>query len=337
MGKMINFAIFGAGFIGKVHANNLHLHPRINLRYVYDVNQAAANDLHEKLGVQVAASPDEIWRASDVDAVLIASSTNTHADLLSAAIDAGKPAFCEKPIDLDMARVQAVARQAKGKNLPITIGFSRRFDADYSELQARFRKGEIGKLEMLHLTTRGPKPPPISYVKVSGGQFRDQTIHFFDMASWIAGEAPIEVYAAGACLVDPEVGKAGDIDTSMVTLKFPSGALGHIDSSRRAAYGYDERVEAFGAEGMLEAARKHVSDVVKYGKGMVETASMHPGWFERIEASFATMLDGFVRLLEGEAVTLPTLWDGLRAQQIADAAVQSLQTNQPVKIDYWMP
>ena len=334
---MINFAIFGAGFIGKVHANNLYKHPRVNLRYVYDVNQAAANKFNEQFGAQPAASPEAIWSASDVDAVLIASSTNTHADLLSAAIDAGKPAFCEKPIDLDMARVQEVARKAKGKTLPIAIGFSRRFDADYSQMQARFRQGEIGKLEMLHLTTRGPQPPPIAYVRVSGGQFRDQTIHFFDLASWIANELPTEVYAAGACLVDAAIGEAGDIDTSMVTLKMPGGALCHIDSSRRAAYGYDERIEVFGSNGMLEARRKQVSDVVKYGPGLVETASLHPGWFERIEASFAVIIDAFVRLLEGEDVTLPTLWDGLRAQQITDAALESWKTNRPVAVDYWMP
>jgi myo-inositol 2-dehydrogenase/D-chiro-inositol 1-dehydrogenase len=194
---MVNFAIFGAGFIGQVHANNIYNHPRAALRYVYDVNHEAAAKFNERFGAQVVTSPDAIWNAPDIEAVLIASSTNTHADLLNAAIDAGKPVFCEKPIDLDIERVNDVARKAKGKDLLIVLGFSRRFDADYSELQARFRHGEIGKLEMLHLTSRGPTPPPISYVKVSGGQLRDQTIHFFDLAAWIANELPTEVYAAG--------------------------------------------------------------------------------------------------------------------------------------------
>ncbi len=216
---MINFAIFGAGFIGKVHANNIHNHPRATLRYVYDVNPEAAAKFNAQFGAEVVASPDVIWTAHDVDAVLIASSTNTHADLLNAALDAGKPVFCEKPIDLDIERVKNVARKAKGKDIPIAIGFSRRFDADYGELQARFHQGEIGKLEMLHLTSRGPTPPPISYVKVSGSQLRGQTIHFFDLAAWIAGDLPTEVYTAGACLVDPAIGEAGDIDTSMLTLK----------------------------------------------------------------------------------------------------------------------
>jgi myo-inositol 2-dehydrogenase / D-chiro-inositol 1-dehydrogenase len=334
---MINFAIFGAGFIGNVHATNIYNHPRAKLGYVYDVNPEAAAQFKERFGARVASSPEDVWRASDVDAVLIASSTNTHSDLLSAAIDAGKPIFCEKPIDLDIERVKRVAKLAKGKSVPIAIGFSRRFDADNRELQKRFQDGEIGKLEMLHLTSRGPTPPPISYIKVSGGQLRDQTIHFFDLAAWIANELPIEVYTAGACLVDPAIGEAGDIDTSMLTLKMPSGALCHIDNSRRAAYGYDERIEVFGSGGMLEAGRKQLSVVRKYVKGMVETASMHPGWFERIEISFQTFLDTFIRSLEGENVTFPTLWDGLRAQQMAEAAFKSLQTNQPVKIDYWMP
>lgn len=334
---MIKFAIFGAGFIGKVHARNIHNHPGATLGYVYDVNTDAAMYFNEHYGAQVVSSPAEIWEKSDVDAVVIASSTNTHADLLSDAINAGKPTFCEKPIDLNIDRVKEVATLLKGKDVPIFLGFSRRFDADYAEVQQRFRAGEIGNLEMMHLTTRGPVPPPISYVKVSGGQLRDQTIHFFDMAAWIADEQPVEVYTAGACLVDPAIGEAGDIDTSMVTLKMPGGALIHIDSSRRAAYGYDERIELFGADGMLEAGRKHLSDVRKYGSNTVEIANMHAGWFERIETSFATYLDKIIRNLEGEALDLPTFWDGLRAQQIAEAAFESLQTNQPVKVDYWTP
>jgi len=334
---MIRFAIFGAGFIGQVHALNIHNHPRATLTHIYDVNPEAAQRLSERTGAQVAADPQAIWQNAAVDAVVIASSTNTHADLLSAAIQAGKPTFCEKPIDLDMARVQAVARLLKNQDVPIFLGFSRRFDADHAEIHQRFHNGEIGPLEMMHLTTRGPVPPPLDYVKISGGQLRDQTIHFFDMAAWLSGELPVEVYAAGACLVDPAIGQAGDIDTSMVMLRLPSGALVHIDSSRRAAYGYDERVELFGADGMLESARKHISDVRRYGRETVQVASLHPGWFERIETSFQTIIDGVIRRLDGEPIALPTFWDGLRAQQMAEAAVQSLKTNQPVTIDYWQP
>ncbi len=333
----MRFGVFGAGFIGKVHAANIASHPRAALAYIYDVNADAARSLQSQLGGKVAQSPEEIFGASDVDALLIASSTNTHADLLSAAIDAGKPVICEKPIDLDIERVKDVARKAKGKNLPIVLGFSRRFDADYAELQQRVRAGEIGQIEILHLVARGPTTPPISYVKVSGGQYRDQTIHYFDLASWIAGELPVEVYAVGAAMADPEIGEVGDVDTSLLTLKLPSGAMVSIDNTRRSAYGYDERIEAFGSDGMIEAGRKYTSNVVRFGSDGIRTPALYAGWFERIEPSFKTFLDAFIRAQDGEALTLPTLWDGLRAQQAAEAATESRKTNRPVKIDYWEP
>ncbi|HET6822868.1 MAG TPA: Gfo/Idh/MocA family oxidoreductase, partial [Anaerolineales bacterium] len=238
----IKFALFGAGFIGKIHGANITRHPQAELAYIYDVNTEAAEQLAVQLGAKVSASPEEIW-TSDADAVLIASSTNTHADLLNGAIDAGKSIYCEKPIDLDMNRVKAVVQQAQKTDLPILVGFSRRFDSNHLGIREALQNGEIGKLEMMHITARDPKPPLLSYVKVSGGQFRDQTIHFFDMLRWLASEDPVEVYAVGGALVDPAIGEAGDVDTSMLILKFASGALCHINCSRRADYGYDERVE----------------------------------------------------------------------------------------------
>jgi myo-inositol 2-dehydrogenase/D-chiro-inositol 1-dehydrogenase len=334
---MIRFALFGAGFIGTAHANNIAAHPRATLQYVYDVNANAAEQLAARLGAAVAASPAEIWAAPDVDAVLIASSTNTHADLLSGAIQAGKAAYCEKPIDLDMGRVKAVVQEAHRSELPIFIGFSRRYDPNHLGVYEAVRNGDIGAIELMHLTSRGPKPPPVSYVKVSGGQFRDQTIHFFDLACWIAGEAPVEVYAAGAALVDPAIGAAGDIDTSMLILKMPGGALCHIDNSRRAAYGYDERIEVFGSEGMVQSERKRRRDVTLYTGVKAISDGLHPGWFERLEPSFAVALDAFIAQLEGRPAVYPSLLDGLRAQQIAEAAVESLRANQPVKIAYWQP
>src|SRR3989440_4494235 len=253
---MTEFALFGAGFIGKVHANNIAAHPRTELRYIYDINTEAAEQLASRLGAKVASSPEEIWAADDVDAVLIASSTNTHADLLSRAIQAHKPAYCEKPIDLNMDRVKAVVQEAYHANVPIMIGFSRRFDSNHLGVREAIQNGTIGKVEMMDLTTRAQEPPPISYVKVSGGQFRDQTIHHFDLACWLAGEAPVEVYATGAALIDPAIGEAGGVDTSMLIMKMPSGALCHLDSSRRTAYGYDECIEGFGSAGMVQSRRK---------------------------------------------------------------------------------
>src|SRR2546425_5415550 len=235
---MTKFALFGAGFIGRVHANNIAAHPRAELRYIYDINTEAAGQLASRLGAKVASSSEEIWAANDVDAVLIASSTNTHADLLSRAIQAHKPAYCEKPIDLNMDRVKAVVQEAYHTNTPIMIGFSRRFDANHLGVREAIQNGMIGKVEMMHLTSRAQEPPPISYVKVSGGQLRDQTIHFFDLACWLADEAPVEVYATGAALIDPAIGEAGGVDTSMAIFKNTGGALCHIDSSHRHPDGH---------------------------------------------------------------------------------------------------
>ena len=334
---MIRFAVFGAGFIGTVHANNIARHPRAELGYVYDVNGAAAREVAARLGARAAASAEEIWAADDVDAVLIASSTNTHADLLSAAIKHGKPVYCEKPVDLDIERVKAVAREAQATPVPIMIGFSRRYDPNHVGVREAVQNGAIGQIELMHLTARGPKPPPISYINVSGGQFRDQTIHFFDLLCWIAGEAPVEVYATGAALIDPAIGAAGDIDTSMLILTLPNGALCHIDNSRRAAYGYDERVEVFGSAGMVQSELKRRREVSLYIGAQRVSDGVHLGWFERIEPSFTLALDGFIAAVEGTVTAYPTLADGLRAQMIAEAAVESLRAHQPVKIDYWQP
>jgi myo-inositol 2-dehydrogenase/D-chiro-inositol 1-dehydrogenase len=334
---MVKFALFGAGFIGKIHASNIAAHPRATLQYVYDINTEAAEQLASRLGAQVASTPEDIWATNDVDAVLIASSTNTHAALLSDAIKSHKPVYCEKPIDLNIERVKAVVQEASRTSLPIMIGFSRRFDYNHRGVREAIQRGEIGNVEMLHLTSRGPQPPPISYVKVSGGQFRDQTIHFFDLAYWLTDEAPVEVYAAGAVLIDRAIGEAGDIDTSMLILRMPGGALCHIDNSRRCAYGYDERIEVFGSEGMVQSRRKPTREVSLYTGTKVIAEGLHPGWFERLEPSFALALDTFISVLEGKDVPYPSLIDGLRAQTIAEAAVESLHTRRPVKISYWQP
>jgi len=333
---MIKFAQFGAGFIGKIHGANIAKHPRAELTYVYDVFPAASEQLAAQLGTKVTSSPEEIWE-SDVDAVLIASSTNTHADLLSNAIKAGKPVYCEKPVDLDIERVKAVVQQAQQTDLPILVGFSRRFDANHLRIHQAFQNGEIGKLEMMHITARDPKPPALAYIKTSGGQYRDQTIHFFDMLRWLAREDPVEVYATGAALVDPAIAEAGDVDTSMLILKFPSGALCHINCSRRADYGYDERVELFGSKGMAVSRRKPRREVSFYKGESVISDGMYPGWFERMEPTFYQALDTFIKAVEGETTEYPNLIDGLKAQMIAEAAVESLKTNQPVKIAYWLP
>jgi myo-inositol 2-dehydrogenase/D-chiro-inositol 1-dehydrogenase len=335
---MIRFALFGAGFIGQVHGANIAACPRTKLQYVYDVNVEAANKLAGRFGATVAGSVEEVFAADDVDAVLIASSTNTHADLLSAAIKARKPVYCEKPIDMNLERVKAVVQEAHDNPVPIMIGFSRRFDPNHRALRQAVQAGEVGVIEMIQMACRSSAPPPLAYIKVSGGQFRDQTIHMFDLLCWIAGQAPVEVYATGSSMMDPEITAAGDVDTSMLILKFADGALCHIDNSRHTGYGYDERIEVFGAQGLVESRRKPTREVAVYKGSKVIEEGMFAGWFERMEPSFMLAIDAFAASLEGaEGIDYPTLQDGLRAQMIAEAAVASLKANQPVKIDYWQP
>ena len=334
---MIRFALFGAGFIGQVHGANIAKNPRTRLQYVYDVNSSAAEKLATSCNATVAQSVDEIWAANDVDAVLIASSTNTHADLLSGAIRAGKPVYCEKPIDMNLERVKAVVQQAHHAPQPIMMGFSRRFDPNHRALRQAVQAGQVGVVEMIHMVCRSSTPPPISYIKVSGGQFRDQTIHMFDLLCWIAGQAPTEVYAVGSSMMDPAIAGAGDVDTSMLILKFADGALCHIDNSRHTGYGYDERIEVFGDKGLVESRRKPVREVALYTGNKVIEDGMFAGWFERMEPSFMLAIDAFAAALTGEHADYPTLLDGLRAQMIAEAAVESLHKNQPVKIGYWQP
>jgi len=217
------------------------------------------------------------------------------------------------------------------------VGFSRRFDPNHLGIREALQKGELGKLEMMHITARDPKPPALAYIKGSGGQYRDQTIHFFDMLRWLANEDPVEVFATGAALVDSAIGEAGDVDTSMLILKFPSGALCHINCSRRTNYGYDERVELFGSKGMAVSRRKPRGQVTIYKGDSIISEGLHPGWFERMEPTFYQALDAFIKAVQGEATEYPTLMDGLKAQMIAEAAYESLKTNKPVQIAYWQP
>ena len=330
---MINFALFGVGFIGSVHLKCITNNPKARLTWVYDVNLQAAEKAAASAGAKVAESPEQALQAADVDAALIASSTNTHADLLTASAKSGKAVLCEKPIDLDLARVRACVAEVEPTGVPIGLGFNRRFDPNHREIYELIRDGKIGKVEMAIFTNRGPAPPPISYVKVSGGQMRDQTVHFFDLARFILGQEPVEVYAAGACLVDPAIGEAGDIDTSMVTLRMKSGALCLIDSSRRTSYGYDERIEVFGSEGLAESERQRPRGVSCYKGDKIVQDGLHPGWFERMEATYGLSLDAFVTALEEGETPSPGLADGLRAQVLAEAAVKSLRENRPVRVE----
>ncbi len=330
---MKRFALIGAGFIGAVHARNMAAHPGVSLDLVADVDEARAHAIAERHGAK-SASVDAVFDAA-VDAVLIASSTSTHAGFMERAAASGKAIFCEKPIDLDAGRARKACAAVEAAGVPFMIGFNRRFDPSHRAVRQAITDGEVGRVEIVQLTSRGPAAPPIGYVKASGGQMRDQAIHFFDLLRWLAQDEPVQVYALGAVLVDPAIGEAGDVDTSLVVMRMQSGALCQIDCSRRTAYGYDERVEVFGSTGAAESRRqRHRSMSLYKGKKVIEDG-LHANWFERVEATYGAALDAFVRHLDGgePAGDLPSLDDGLKAQIIADAATLSLQIGQPVKVD----
>ena len=328
---MIRFALFGAGRAGGIHAGNISRHPRAELVFVCDIDRPSAERLAERYGARTALDPAAIWAVDSIDAVLIASSTNTHVDLLREAMHAGKAAYCEKPIDLDISRVRAVVDEAARIDVPVAVGFRRRCLPEYQEIRRRIRDGEIGRIEAIHLVSRDYRPPSPEYIEVSGGFLRDKTIHYFDLVGWLTGERPTEVYAAGSCLVDPQIGKAGDIDTAMVLLRMPSGALCHIDNGRRAVYGFDERIEVFGQQGMLQSRPPSLSHVARFGASGIQY-ERYPDLYG--EASFAALLDSFVTALESGQPVEPSLTDGLQAQLIAEAAVESLRRNRPVTIAY---
>ena len=331
---MPRFALLGAGFIGTVHAVNLAAHPGVEFALVFDVDRSRARAVADAYG---AVATDDIGAAFDpdaVDAVLVASSTDTHAEHLRRAADAGVAVFCEKPIDLDLERARATVAYVEERGVTAMVDFNRRFDRDYAALRRAVGEGEVGKVELLQLSSRGPTLPPLSYLAVSGGQMRDQTVHFFDLARWISGLEPVEVFAAGAALADPRIAEIGDVDTSVVTLRLAGGALVQIDSARRTAYGYDERIEVFGSQGMIEARRQRAGSVSRYVGSRVLEDGMHPGWFERVQPTYAAALDALVSSLAAGDAPSPSLQDGLRAQAAAEAATRSLSTGRWEPVAY---
>ena len=327
---MLKFALFGAGRIGAVHASNLASSGATQLLYVVDVNAAAATALAAKHGARVTDVASALADPA-VDAVLIASSTDTHADLAIAAAKAGKAIFCEKPIDLSLRKVDACLAAVRKAKVPMLVGFNRRFDPNFAAVKERIRAGAIGNVEQVIISSRDPGLPPIAYPKVSGGQFRDMTIHDFDMARWLLGEEPVEVYAIGSCLVDPAVAKVGDTDSVMVLLKTASGKLCHINNSRRATYGYDQRIEVHGAKGRLLAGNRVATTVELADASAVTTEKPVYFFLERYADAYRAELAAFV-----EAVTTNTPMpvgaeDGRQAIVLAEAAVKSLRTGRPVK------
>ena len=329
---MLRIGLIGTGFIGSVHAANIARHPGTTLTAIHDVALDRARAVADKTGARVVENVQELFDSGEIDAVFITSTTNTHVDYLKRSARAGKAVYCEKPIGLDYQEAAEAVTILEKSGIPAMIGFNRRFDPNHVELQAEVAAGAVGQIEIIQMTSRGPKPPPLEYVVVSGGQMRDQAIHFFDLLRWISNDEVAEVHAYGAALVDPRIGEAGDVDTAVVSLRMKSGAFCQLDCSRRTAYGYDERIEVFGSKGLIESRRQRTRGVSRYVGDKVIEDGLHPGWFERIEQSYYEALNAFVEsITKGRTVPLPN--DGLKAQLIADKATESLKTGRPVKVE----
>ena len=328
---MLKVGLLGAGRIGQVHAAVVAAHEGSKLAAVSDVYAPAAEELAAKYHAQVKNS-DEIIADDAINAVLIATSTDTHSDLIEAATQAGKAVMCEKPVDLSLERARACLKAVSATGRPVMIGFNRRFDPSFAAIRDSLAAGQIGKAELLSVTSFDPAPPPVEYIKVSGGMFRDMMIHDFDMTNFIMGETPVSISASGACLVDPEIGRAGDIDTAVVTLSYADGKLAVIKNSRRAAYGYDQRLELLGADGLLQAQNMLENTVVKStGQGVI---SAKPTYFfiERYMPAYKAEWAAFVAAVqEGDDMPV-SLQDGVQALAMAEAAQRSFDSSRPVRL-----
>lgn len=330
----IKLGLIGAGRIGKVHAQVIaHAIPEAELVAVADYVEDAAAALARTYNVPfVSADHRDVIHHDEVEAVVIASSTDTHAPFIIEAARAGKPIFCEKPIAADLAAIDEALQAVEEADVKLQIGFNRRFDPSFQRIKQAIEDGTIGTPHLLHIISRDPAPPPIEYVKVSGGMFFDMTIHDFDMARFLFGEVE-EISAAGAVLVDEAIGEAGDIDTALITLKFVSGAIGSIDNSRRAVYGYDQRVEVFGSKGRAANDNLYPDAVTLSDAASVRRASLPLNFFlERYMDSYEREMRAFVRAVAQDEPVPVNGHDGRVPVVMALAARMSYEQNRPVKL-----
>lgn len=328
---MLKVGLLGAGRIAGVHATAITTNPKSELVAVSDFYPEAAQKLAAQYGTQ-ARTTEEIIADPGIDAVLIATSTDTHSDLMEAATSAGKAVLCEKPVDLSLERARACQTAVAGTGKPVMIGFNRRFDPNFGALKSALDAGEIGKAELLSITSFDPAPPPVAYIKVSGGIFRDMMIHDFDMANFIMGEAPVLVTATASSIVDPEIGNAGDFDTAVVTMTYSDGRIAVIKNSRRAVYGYDQRVELLGSEGLLQAQNMLENTLVKSTTEGVTGAKPTYFFLERYMPAYAAEWGAFVDAITEGAALPVTLDDGVAALAMAEAATRSAKSGAPVKL-----
>lgn len=335
MSDKITVGVIGAGRIGKIHISNIvYYMPEARVKTVADANLTPEIEAWAKgLGIpHVTKNAEEMLRDPEISVVLICSSTDTHADYIIKAAHAGKHIFCEKPVDLTIAKVKAALAAVKEAGVRLQIGFNRRFDHNFAHIRELAKSGALGQVQLVKITSRDPAPPPPAYVKVSGGIFLDMTIHDFDMARFQAGSEVEEVFAAGAVLVDPEIGKAGDVDTAIITLKFANGALGVIDNSRKAVYGYDQRVEVFGSGGCAATENDTPSQVRLSDVNGVHGDKPLYFFLERYRDAFIAEMKAFFEAIKTGSETPVTGNDGLMNLAIGLAAKKSLAEHRPVKV-----
>ncbi|MHA1157437.1 MAG: inositol 2-dehydrogenase [Alphaproteobacteria bacterium] len=332
---MINMAVLGCGRIGRMHAANIERHDRLHLAAVFDIHQPSATEVAEAHGTTVAASIDAIMADSALDGILIASSTDTHADLIEAGAAAGKAIFCEKPIDLSIERVNRCAEAIAGYDVPIQIGFNRRFDPGHRRARDNMRAGDIGDLHQVIITSRDPEIPPRSYLEVAGGLMRDMTIHDFDLARFMLDDEPVEVFAVADALADKELGGAiNEVDSAMIIMRTADGKMCHINNSRAAVYGYDQRVELMGNNGMLLSDNRKPHELRRYGAQTVEAADPYLFFFiERYHEAFMAELDAFADAVSTGKPCEVGFEDGRKALRLAEAAYLSKAERRIVRIE----
>ncbi len=335
---MTNVALFGAGRIGRIHGHNIAALPGVTLKYVCDPVADNAAQLAAQLGAQVA-TPEQVFADASVNAIAVGAPTDTHSDLITRAATSRKHIFCEKPIDLSVARAVACAQAVKAAGIACMIGFQRRFDPTFNEARERLARGEIGRPEMLVVTSRDPGAPPAQYLKGSGGIFRDMLIHDFDIFRWIlcsdhgdGGDEAETLYATGSVLIDPEIAKVPDIDCSVVTIRTKKGRLAQINTSRRAAYGYDQRFEVLGSSGMLQCGNHRPSEVVQSDATGVRADKPEHFFLQRYREAYRLEVTHFFDCLQSGQPFRTTIEDGVAAQKLADAAAQSLESGQVVRL-----
>jgi myo-inositol 2-dehydrogenase/D-chiro-inositol 1-dehydrogenase len=331
---MKHVAVFGAGRIGRIHASNLAALPGVQLQAICDPSAEAASDLAQSLGAKVSTI-EAVLADKQIDAIAICSPTTTHSDLITRAAAAGKHIFCEKPVDLSVPRAQACAEAVKAAGVACMIGFQRRFDPTFNEASRRLAAGDIGNAEMLIITSRDPGAPPAEYIKESGGIFRDMLIHDLDVFRWILcadGDEAAWLSAAGSVLTDPAIAALGDYDSTAVTIRTRKGRLCQINTSRRAAYGYDQRFEVLGSQGLLQCGNQTPTGVVQSDAKGVHSDKPEAFFLQRYAAAYRLEIEHFFETLQSGGTFRTTVADGVAAQKLADAATQSCQSGQPVAL-----